>query len=344
MDRDELLGKVHTKRRQLDRYLFEFERDESGTFVPSDRLKFGQEEMLAPKVVGEWSLKDLLAHLIDCEQRLVAWFEAPMMDEAPSTPAPCGDPDALSKTEGDIPQGLRSMTPADVLSLFPWSYQRVLATIQSMSADDLFTAGRYAWTGGTTLAEQVGWSTYRRYDWAKALIRRWRTAHAGKYLNKQSVLDRIAQEHGRLERSVAQLTESQMEQPGVVGEWSVKDVLAHLTDWEQRFLGWYAAGRRGEVPETPAPGMTWGDLDLLNRQIFKAHRDRALPDVVAEFERSYREVWDSVQEIPEEEMFEVGRYDWLGEANLLDFILPNTANHYRWAKEQIRAWMAEQDI
>jgi hypothetical protein len=344
MDRDELLDKVHTERRQLDRYLFEFERDESGSFVSSDRLKFGQEEMLEPNVVGEWCLKDLLAHLIDCEQRLIAWFEAPLMDEAPSTPAPCGDPDALSKTEADIPHGLRTMPPDGVLSLFPWSFQRVVATIQSMSSEDLFTADRYAWTGGTTLAERVAWSTYRRYDWAKALIRRWRTTHPGAYLNKMIVLERIEREHGRLEKSVAQLSESQMERPGVVGEWSVKDVLAHLTDWEQRFLGWYTAGRRGEVPETPAPGLTWGDLDFLNRQIFEAHRDSALSDVAAEFQRSYRQMHDSVQEMPEEEMFEVGRYDWLGEANLVDCILPNTANHYRWAKDHIRAWMAEQGI
>lgn len=29
--------------------------------------------------------------------------------------------------------------------------------------------------------------------------------------------------------------------PGVVGDWPVKDVLAHLVAWEQMCLGWYEA-------------------------------------------------------------------------------------------------------
>jgi hypothetical protein len=49
-------------------------------------------------------------------------------------------------------------------------------------------------------------------------------------------------------------------QPGIVGEWSAKDVLAHLTEWEQMVLGWYHAGLAGETPALPAPGFKWSEL------------------------------------------------------------------------------------
>jgi hypothetical protein len=31
---------------------------------------------------------------------------------------------------------------------------------------------------------------------------------------------------------------------------------------------WVGETLRGEVPETPAPGMTWDDLDRLNEQTY----------------------------------------------------------------------------
>jgi hypothetical protein len=46
-----------------------------------------------------------------------------------------------------------------------------------------------------------------------------------------------------------------------------------------------------------------------------------------------------VREIPEEDIFPVGRFAWTGESNLAAYILANTANHYRWAKTQIRRWI-----
>jgi hypothetical protein len=110
------------------------------------------------------------------------------------------------------------------------------------------------------------------YDWAKKHVRSWRRAHAGMYLNKEEILERIRTERRRLEHDLSQLTGEEIVEGGVVGEWSVKDILAQLVDWEQRYLGWYGAGLRGEVPETPAPGFCWGELDVLNQQIYEEHR------------------------------------------------------------------------
>jgi hypothetical protein len=93
------------------------------------------------------------------------------------------------------------------------------------------------------------------------------------------------------------------------------------------------------VPEIPAPGIGWEDLDLLNQQIFERNRTRSLEDIRHEFSESYHQVLALVESIPEEEIFAVGRYTWLGESNLANYILANTADHYRWAKEQIRNWL-----
>jgi hypothetical protein len=150
-------------------------------------------------------------------------------------------------------------------------------------------------------------------------------------MDKAQLLDRMDTAH------------SQMEQSGVVDDWSLKDLLAHMVDWEQRSIGWYWAGQRGDEPEVPALGMGWEDIDDLNRRIYERHRRRPLEEVLADFRDSYQEVRELVSGIPEDEMFAVGCYTWMGKGNLVGFILANTFSHYRWAKTNIRKWVKEID-
>ena len=58
---------------------------------------------------------------------------------------------------------------------------------------------------------------------------------------KALLLSESQKEHQALEEFLSTLSPEQMAQSGIVGEWSVKDVLAHLYEWEQMVLGWLAA-------------------------------------------------------------------------------------------------------
>jgi hypothetical protein len=247
--------------------------------------------------------------------------------KAVATPAADIQWDDLETTHRGLSTAQRARPLDDVLQAFAHSYQNILATVKSITQDDLFARARYAGAGGAALADFVAAYTYEGYDWAKTHIRRWRKTHSGQYLDKAKIVERIVVERRRLEQNLVSLSADAMVQPGVIGEWSVKDILAHLTDWEQRFLGWYEAGLRGEVPRTPAPGLGWGDLHILNQQIFEKHRHQSLDDVLPEFRTSYERVLATVKEISEEDIFTVGRYEWLGRENLAGDILANTANH-----------------
>jgi hypothetical protein len=338
--KDELIETIQVSHRQLERYLFYFEKDKDGVFVASERAKFGIDEMLQMGVFEEWSLKDLLCHLIDWEQWFLRWYQAGLEGEVLSgLPSPDLRWDEIESDEVNIPRVLRALPAEAALGEMKESYERLVSVVASIPEEALFTVGYYDWTGKACVADYVALCTYRHYEWAKGHIRRWRKNHTGKYLNKRVILERIRTEHRRLEQNLERLSDDQMAIVGVVVEWTAKDLLAHLSDWEQRFIGWYEAGLRGETPETPAPGISWEDLDVLNRRIYEKNRSRTLEDVRQEFDVSYRRVLDVVEGIPEEEMFAVGRYAWLEGNNLVGVILANTANHYRWAKGCIRDWL-----
>ena len=103
---------------------------------------------------------------------------------------------------------------------------------------------------------------------------------------KHQLLEAIELERSALEEFLAGLSPEQMTQPGLVGEWSAKDVLAHLIEWEQMVLNWYSAGVKGNVPVTPSEEYNWGQTPQLNQKIYEKHRDRPLADIQKDFKSS----------------------------------------------------------
>jgi hypothetical protein len=157
-----------------------------------------------------------------------------------------------------------------------------------------------------------------------------------KQTSKKQLLKDIYTERRRLEKNLAVLSEEDMLEPGVTGNWSVKDILAHLVAWEKLFLDWYYTGLHGGASETAPIGMCQKAIDDLNQQIYVKNQWRSLDDILAEFHTSYQEIVCVIEEIPEEDLFVQNRFPWTGKLVLADYIAANTCNHYAWAKFQIR--------
>ena len=68
MTKEELLLRITTKRRQLERYIFYFEKDDHGDFVPSNLLKLSAKIMQQSGVVNDFSVEDTLTLISGCER------------------------------------------------------------------------------------------------------------------------------------------------------------------------------------------------------------------------------------------------------------------------------------
>ena len=90
---------------------------------------------------------------------------------------------------------------------------------------------------------------------------------------KTRIIQLLKTERTRLESNLATLTPAQMIQPGVVGEWSIKDVLAHLADWEAHMPEWVAAARKGDPVAEIEPGLNWTQFNEFNQRIFERHKN-----------------------------------------------------------------------
>jgi hypothetical protein len=154
--------------------------------------------------------------------------------------------------------------------------------------------------------------------------------------SKKELLESIRTTREQLEKKFSTLTPDQMVWPGSMEDWSVKDILAHLVDWEQRFIGWYKAGLKGEVPATPAPGFTWRELPKLNQEGYERHKHESLENVLEQYAQSYGEILELIEGMSEQEIFEEKYYPWAGNSSLLPWIAANTSSHYNWARRNIR--------
>jgi hypothetical protein len=156
--------------------------------------------------------------------------------------------------------------------------------------------------------------------------------------SKSHILEQLAAERTRLEQTLASLTPEEMMEGGVVGRWSVKDVLAHLADWEAHMLAWLDAARRGDAVHGPDPGLSWRQLKKFNARIFEAHRDQSLPEVLEYFSAMHARFMAMVAAMPEEEMLARGRYDFLAGAAIYNGLV-QYAEHDGWGVKRIGDWL-----
>lgn len=75
--------------------------------------------------------------------------------------------------------------------------------------------------------------------------------------------------------SFAGLSVAEMTEPGVVGDWSVKDILAHVNTWEGEALTYLPVIIAGR---TPRRYMTYGGIDAFNALMTEQKRGLALAE------------------------------------------------------------------
>jgi len=158
-------------------------------------------------------------------------------------------------------------------------------------------------------------------------------------MDKASILDELRSKYAALAGILAPLDEAQMTTSGVIGDWSIKDILAHMSAWQQRLLAWLYAARHNEEPTISGPDSV-EEMDRLNEQFYKENRSRPLADVLGDFRSSYLQIVEAVQALPEEDLIDPHRFAWSNGDSLRQIIAGDTYDHYQEHQQQIEAWLA----
>jgi hypothetical protein len=147
-------------------------------------------------------------------------------------------------------------------------------------------------------------------------------------VDRQRLLQRVDQAWLDFKESYAGLSDSQILEPGVQGQWSVRDILAHVTTWEEEALTHLPLILVGGRP--PRYSTTYGGIDAFNALMTDRKRHLSLAEVRRQLDEVHGRLIDYVCRAPEE-LF-------TGETRFRRRLRLDAYGHYPKHARAIRAW------
>lgn len=135
------------------------------------------------------------------------------------------------------------------------------------------------------------------------------------------------------------LSEAELQQPGVVGDWSIKDILAHLSRWEGELIKLLWQARNGQRPTAAQLSQLSDADDDTNARWYAESRQRPLELILADFHAVRNQTERRVESFSEHDLTDPGRFAWLGGRPLWEWIKGDSFGHEAEHAAQIRAWL-----
>ncbi len=157
---------------------------------------------------------------------------------------------------------------------------------------------------------------------------------------RRELIDQITTTYDKLDSELDDAGPSLGSLPCVDG-WTVKDLLAVRAWWTESVLDWIDAGRRGEVPVTPAPGYRWKETPRLNAGIVRKARRQSYRKIRERLTCGYARLRETIDSLDDRELLDVGSFEWAGSYPLSRWLSINTARQYRTARTFVRRAMRE---
>ncbi|HEX6121989.1 MAG TPA: ClbS/DfsB family four-helix bundle protein [Ktedonobacterales bacterium] len=162
-------------------------------------------------------------------------------------------------------------------------------------------------------------------------------------MTKAALLDKIATSYTTWQTLVERVPRAQMAAPGFAGEWSLKDVIAHLTVFERIIADHLEASTLGEQAPKRAP---WGppdantsDVDAENAAYYRHYRETPLEEVLAAAKEHHQRLVAGIERLDESDIHESERFAWTGGQPLWQAVQGNSYEHYDDHLPSLRAWV-----
>lgn len=147
-------------------------------------------------------------------------------------------------------------------------------------------------------------------------------------MKQAQLLSRLDAAWADFESSCTGLTPDLLLRPGVTGRWSVRDIIAHVTWWEEECLTHLPGIRAGERP--PRYSVTYGGIDAFNALMTERRRALSLDEVQRQHGAVHERLLAYVRSVPEEL--------YRGETPFRRRLRLDTYGHYPIHARAVRRW------
>jgi hypothetical protein len=150
-------------------------------------------------------------------------------------------------------------------------------------------------------------------------------------VKREQLLARIDAAWNAFQDSYSGLADERLVEPGVAGDWSVKDVIAHVTWWEEEALIHLPHIVEGGRP--PRYSVTYGGIDAFNALMADRKRQLLLAEVRRQAAATHQRLIDYIESVPEEFITRETRFRRR--------LRLDSYSHYPIHTEAIRRWRQE---
>lgn len=147
-------------------------------------------------------------------------------------------------------------------------------------------------------------------------------------MKRERLEERLESRWRELHDAFDELSDDALMEGGVVGPWSVRDLLAHVTTWDEealKALPVIVEGRR-----VPRYSTLYGGIDAFNAQSQGRKQGLSLEQVLTELEETHQRLLSYLDGVPDSAFATEGRF--------LRRLRQDTYGHYREHTEHILAW------
>ena len=147
-------------------------------------------------------------------------------------------------------------------------------------------------------------------------------------ITRTQLLKRLEGAWQALLASYDDLSEAELLAPGVTADWSVRDVIAHVTWWEEEALAHLLVILAGGRP--PRYSVTYGGIDAFNELMMEQRRHLPLAEVLRQRDEVHARLVAFLEMVPEEQIAHETRFRRR--------LRLDTYGHYRLHTKSIRQW------
>ncbi len=153
-------------------------------------------------------------------------------------------------------------------------------------------------------------------------------------MHKPDILKELGDARAELMDALEALSPEQLHVSGVVGIWSVKDILAHIAAWESELVTALSQAQSGRMPAM----IQVEDIDEWNLEQYHVNADRPLEAILSDLSGVHKALLHIIQDFDERSLIDNRRYVWM-EGEPLAYLIEESAYlHEREHADEIRRW------
>ncbi len=162
---------------------------------------------------------------------------------------------------------------------------------------------------------------------------------------KQQILFKLTEIFNRWQELLGDLSEEQIMEPLLPTNWTIKDVVAHMWSWQQASVARAEAALRDTRPDYPRWWEINGpdpeeDVDRTNAWLYEASKETPWDRVYSDWKSQFERHLELTAQIPEKDLFEPGKYSWMGDYPLVASTL-GSLDHHEEHFGAVSAWLQD---